>query len=326
LAGYLFAVALLASGQSSTLTGTLAGQVVMEGFVHWRIRPWARRLVTRSLAIVPALLAIVFAGNETVSDQRLLELLVLSQVILCFQLPFAIIPLVQFTSDPRRMGAFANRGWVKSVAWVCAWIVLILNAILVYHTIAEQGGTPLWISGMVGAVAVLLAGFLGWLMFYPLWAQPQEVAPVLAAPELPGVRYRRIGVAVEFEGGDDTVLAQAAALARWHAAQLIIVHVVEGLGAAYYGAGTDDRESRVDRTRMEQLVEHLRHEGIRTGGVLGYGKPAEELVRIANEQELDLLVLGTHGHRFLADLALGQTVSPVLHRLSIPVLVVPTRP
>ncbi len=106
---------------------------------------------------------------------------------------------------------------------------------------------------------------------------------------------------------------------------MVVVHVVEGLGAAYYGASTDDRESRADRMRMEQLVEHLKSEGLAAGGVLGYGHPAEELVRIAQQEQVDLLVLGTHGHRFLADLALGQTVSPVLHRLSIPVLVVPTK-
>src|SRR5260370_27222570 len=155
--------------------------------------------------------------------------------------------------------------------------------------------------------------------------QREEAVVLPAVPELPGIRYRRIGLAVEFEGGDAAVLVQAAALARSHAAELVVVHVVEGLGAAYYGPRTDDHESRADRTRMEKLVEHLRAEGFRTSGVLGYGQPPEELVRIAQEHQLDLLVLGTHGHRFFADLALGQTVSPVLHRLSIPVLVVPTR-
>ncbi|HLJ96854.1 MAG TPA: Nramp family divalent metal transporter [Gemmataceae bacterium] len=337
LAGLLFAVALLASGQSSTLTGTLAGQVIMEGFVHLRIRPWARRLLTRSLAILPALLAIVLSGNGTAwgsesVDQRLLGLLVLSQVILCFQLPFAVIPLVQFTSDRRRMGEFANRGWVKSLAWICALTVVVLNAILIVlqllkwgDAIAKQGGNPMWIDATVGSTAALLAGFLGWLTLYPVWARREEAAPLPAAPELPGVRYHRIGVAVEFAGGDDAVLVQAAALARSHAADMVVVHVVEGLGAAYYGASSDDHESRADRKRMEQLVEHLKSEGLTAEGVLGYGHPAEELVRIAQEEQVDLLVLGTHGHRFLADLALGQTVSPVLHRLSIPVLVVPTK-
>jgi len=239
---------------------------------------------------------------------------------------------VQFTSDRRRMGEFINRGWVKGLAWVCALTIVVLNVILIglqlvkwADALAEQGGNPFWIYSTVGTVAVLLAGFLVWLTLYPSWARREETEPLSPVPELAGIRYHRIGVAVEFEGGDDTVLVQAAALARLHEAELIVVHVVEGLGAAYYGAGSDDRESRVDRLRMEQLVEHLKREGLRAAGVLGYGQPAEQLVRIAQDEHLDLLVLGTHGHRFLADLALGQTVSPVLHRLSIPVLVVPTR-
>jgi manganese transport protein len=145
---------------------------------------------------------------------------------------------------------------------------------------------------------------------------------------LPQVRYERIGVAVEFTGGDDTVLAQAVALARLHQAPLVPIHVVEGPGADYYGPATADQESQADRKLMTDLVEHLRGDGLEAQGCLGYGEPSAELVRIALEEKLDLLVLGTHGHRFLADLALGQTVSPVLHKLTIPILVVPvsTRP
>src|SRR5262249_23950138 len=118
--------------------------------------------------------------------------------------------------------------------------------------------------------------------------------------------------------------ARAAEVARANGAPLVLVHVVEGPGAAYYGAATDDQESRTDRTRMAEMVDYLRREGLTAGGVVGYGGPPAELVGIAEAQGMDLLVLGTHGHRFLADLALGQTVSPVLHRLAIPVLVVPT--
>jgi manganese transport protein len=103
VAGVIFAVALLCSGQSSTLTGTMAGQVVMEGFLNFRMRPWLRRLVTRTLAIVPAAFTIYFAG-----DQSTFGLLILSQVILSMQLPFAVIPLIHFTSDRARMGSFAN--------------------------------------------------------------------------------------------------------------------------------------------------------------------------------------------------------------------------
>src|SRR5882724_11575154 len=129
-ASTLFACALLASGQNSTLTGTLAGQIVMEGFLQIRLKPWLRRLITRSISILPAILVIGLAGESKVG-----MLLVLSQVILSFQLPFAVIPLVQFTSDRRRMGEFANSRLTVAVAWVVAAAILILNAELLWLTL-----------------------------------------------------------------------------------------------------------------------------------------------------------------------------------------------
>ncbi|HTU17462.1 MAG TPA: Nramp family divalent metal transporter [Gemmataceae bacterium] len=340
IASALFAVALLASGQSSTLTGTLSGQVVMEGFIQLRLRPWVRRLLTRLAAIVPALLMLSLASaqptGETpvppgVVDERLLQLLVLSQAILSFQLPFAIIPLVQLTSDRRRMGELANSTWMKASAWLCAAVVVGLNIVLIGMQMVEWAGdvqkagwNSLWIYGTIGPLAVALAGFLLWVTLYPHYRH-REVGPApLPPPELPAVRYQRIGVAVEFTGGDSAVLTQAAATARLHHAPLLLIHVVEGPVADYYGPATDDQESRADRRRMAELVKHLQAEGLTADGTLGYGEPAAELVRIAREQKLDFLVLGTHGHRFFADLALGETVSPVLHRLQIPILVVPT--
>jgi manganese transport protein len=125
LASVLFAAALLCSGQNSTLTGTLAGQIVMEGFIHIRLKPWLRRFITRSLAIVPAAIVIGVMGEGAVT-----KLLILSQVILSFQLPFAIIPLVQFTGDRAKMGEFANRRWVTVLAWIVAAAVIALNALL----------------------------------------------------------------------------------------------------------------------------------------------------------------------------------------------------
>jgi manganese transport protein len=121
-ASVLFAVALLASGQSSTITGTLAGQVVMEGFMHWRIQPWLRRVITRLVAIVPAILVIAIEGDQAVND-----LLVLSQVILGIQLPFAMIPLLQFTSSKKRMGSYAN-GWILLTAgWGSCILITALD-------------------------------------------------------------------------------------------------------------------------------------------------------------------------------------------------------
>ncbi|OLC90279.1 MAG: divalent metal cation transporter [Acidobacteria bacterium 13_1_40CM_4_58_4] len=127
LASTLFACALLASGQNSTLTGTLAGQIVMEGFLHIRLKPWLRRLITRAMAIIPAALVIGFAGENKVTS-----LLILSQVILSFQLPFAVIPLIQFTGDRAKMGEFANSRLVSVVAWIVAAAILFFNAELVW--------------------------------------------------------------------------------------------------------------------------------------------------------------------------------------------------
>jgi manganese transport protein len=121
-ASTLFAIALLASGQSSTITGTLAGQVVMEGFMHWRIKPWVRRLITRTLAIVPAVLIIGLRGNSSVTD-----LLTLSQVVLALQLPFAMFPLLQFTSSRKRMGTWKNRWFLLIAGWGSAMLITAMD-------------------------------------------------------------------------------------------------------------------------------------------------------------------------------------------------------
>jgi manganese transport protein len=129
VASILFAVALLASGQNSTLTGTLAGQIVMEGFLNIRITPWLRRLITRLIAIVPALLVIGFFGESKTTD-----LLVASQVVLSMQLGFAVWPLMRFTNEKAKMGEFANRLWIKILGWTIASIIIVLNVKLLLDT------------------------------------------------------------------------------------------------------------------------------------------------------------------------------------------------
>ena len=132
IASVLFAVALLASGQNSTLTGTLAGQIVMEGFLNIRLRPWLRRLITRAIAIVPAVICLALFGDGATD-----KLLVLSQVILSMQLPFAVIPLVLFTSDRAKMGAWTNRWWVTTLAWLVAAVIVVLNGKLLWDAVSE---------------------------------------------------------------------------------------------------------------------------------------------------------------------------------------------
>lgn len=135
-ASTLFALALLASGQNSTLTGTLAGQIVMEGFLRIRLRPWLRRLITRLIAIVPAVLVTFYYGESGTA-----RLLVLSQVILSMQLSFAVFPLVMFTSDKQKMGEFVNPRWLKGLAWTTAVVIALLNAWLLAQIL---GG---WLAG-----------------------------------------------------------------------------------------------------------------------------------------------------------------------------------
>ncbi len=134
VAGIVFAVALLASGQNSTLTGTLAGQIVMEGFLNIRLRPWLRRLITRAIAIVPAAIVAGVYGESGTA-----KLLVFSQVVLSLQLPFAVIPLVKFTSDRKKMGKFVNPAWVKVLAWVTAAIIITLNVKLLLDVLGITG-------------------------------------------------------------------------------------------------------------------------------------------------------------------------------------------
>jgi len=134
-ASILFAVALLCSGQNATLTGTLAGQIVMEGFINLRLRPWLRRLITRLIAIIPAIIVVLLYGERGSG-----QLLILSQVILSLQLSFAVFPLVLFTSDRHKMGAFASPFWVKALAWPVAVTIAVLNAYLLWQTFAGWFG------------------------------------------------------------------------------------------------------------------------------------------------------------------------------------------
>jgi manganese transport protein len=133
-ASVIFALALLASGQNSTLTGTLAGQIVMEGFLNLRLRPWLRRLITRLIAIVPAVIVTMIYGESGTA-----KLLIFSQVVLSLQLSFAVVPLVIFTNDKNKMGEFVNPSWLKILAWLVAVIIAVLNIVLLFYTFRDWG-------------------------------------------------------------------------------------------------------------------------------------------------------------------------------------------
>jgi manganese transport protein len=322
LASTLFAVALLASGQSSTLTGTYAGQIVMEGFLHFKMRPVLRRLLTRTLAIIPAVTVIALRG-----DRGSYELLILSQVVLSLQLPFAVVPLIHFTSDKERMGIFTNKQWVKILAWITAVIIVVLNARLVVGTITDwikntgDGSIILWFT-----VVPLIAGIFILLIYISLpksWRRskptmPSEIEQLEFVPH----PYTRIGVALDLGSLDTKVLSHAQSLAQQNGAHLILMHIVEGVGGQLFGTQAYDDEARDDQGHLEKHAEELRNSGLEVQAVLGYGRVPKEIVRIAKEYKIDLLVMGGHGHRGFKDIVFGTSISKVRHELKIPVLVV----
>jgi manganese transport protein len=332
LAGIAFAVALICAGQASTITGTLAGQIVMEGYLHFKIRPILRRLVTRLLAVGPAALTIFFAG-----EAGSYKLLILSQVILSMQLPFAIIPLINFTTNKESMGEMAATGWLKGLAWFFAVGIIALNVKLVVEQIIDwirTSAEPAWIYVIVIPFVSALALLLIYLIVRPFVSIPKkEITPawrrlshLIRAKEdtldLDVPHYRRIGVALSHTNGDKEVLSHALPLARQHDAVLCLLHVVEGAGGTLFGPDTLDAEARQDEAYLKQIAVALGHRGVEVEMFLGYGDVTKELVRLAQEQKIDLMVMGGHGHRGLMDILFGSTVTPVRHGLELPVVVV----
>jgi manganese transport protein len=324
LAPKLFAIALIASGQSSTLTGTLAGQIVMEGYLQLRINPWVRRLLTRLLAIVPAVIVIILFGENEVDN-----LLVLSQVVLSVQLGFAVIPLIHFVSDKATMGEFIIKPIIKILAWIAALALVYLNVKLVVEEAAPFMAAPghtgwkiIITIGSLGAVALL-----GYISLHP-WIQRQvrRKAPQLhpqpdALQDWTPPAFRRIAIALDFSEHDEKLLAYAAGQGG-AAARYLLIHVVESVSAHLLGKESDDYETRKDQERLDRYRDILLEKGLQTDTVLGFRHRAREIARIAREEKADMLVIGSHGHRGLKDLVFGETVNAVRHELKIPVLVV----
>jgi len=325
-AGVIFAVALLCSGQSSTLTGTLAGQITMEGFLNLRMRPWLRRLITRSIAIIPAALTIRFMG-----DSSTLDLLLLSQVIISMQLPFAVIPLIHFTNEPRRMGSFANRAWVKVLSWSCAAIILALNFWLVGQALVDwmgkagPWGTAIRVVTIPTLAAVTLLLF--WILLQPITSRWRFGRASVVIPEAPAeaapLVYRRILVTVDHTDLDRMALSHAAAMGRMHDAKIFVLHVEEGVTSQVYGQAASTAETEAGEQYLESIAQHLREQGLTVETSISHStRPDREIVRYAREVNADLVIMGAHGHGGLKDLIFGNTINPVRHHLSVPMLIV----
>lgn len=323
LAPSLFAIALIAAGQSSTITGTLAGQIVMEGYLHLRITPWVRRLMTRLIAVVPAVAVILINGENNIDS-----LLVLSQVVLSLQLGFAIIPLIHFTSDKTTMGVFAIKPIVVAAASLITLILVYLNIRMVYEqasgyfTASESyTGKAFIVLGAMGYIALLLVA-----IFYPLMKKTDQ-ASVQLHPDTERLNnmvipvYKKIAVALDFSKLDHKLIAHALGQGSTDS-EYLLIHIVESPATRIIGEDADDMETRKDQQRIDAYVLELKEQGFKAFGSLGFDNRVKEIVRLVKENEAEILVIGAHGHSGIKDVVYGHTVESVRHELRIPVLVV----
>ena len=320
----LFAIALIAAGQSSTLTGTLAGQIVMEGYLQLRINPWLRRLITRLIAIVPAVLVIFFYGEEKVDD-----LLVFSQVILSLQLGFAVIPLIHFVSDKTTMGQFAIKNHVKILSWLVAMILVFLNVKLVgeeVFKVLESDASFIWKTLLMLAILLFVWLFLS-MTFLPI-LQKRRVrlratlhGEIVKLNDLSVSAPKRIAIALDFSNADEKLIANAISQGKKEVTY-ILLHVVESASAKYLGEASDDDETRKDRIRIDNYLTQLTEKGFTVEAHIGYQNRVKEIIRIVKESKADMLVMGAHRHSGLMDYIFGETIEDVRHALSIPVLII----
>ncbi len=323
----LFALALIAAGQSSTLTGTLAGQIVMEGHLNLRIQPWARRLITRMLAIIPALFTVIYFGGD-----RTGELLVLSQVVLSLQLGFAIIPLIHFVSSKKLMKGFHIKWPVRIAAWLITLTIVILNAKLVINEIQSwtaAAAHPIYIQIFVVPLAIALGILLIYITIKPLIKHPRiksrKLVPHITDAKIKEfskpITYKNIAIAVDFSTSDQESIATALQLGG-KAASYTLIHVVESAGAMIYGKDIEDYETESDQRFLKAYQTELSARDYAIKTKLGFGSPKKSIPGIVNKGDFDLLVLGQHGHKGLKDLLFGTTVDAVRHKIDIPVFIV----
>ena len=329
LAPIMFGIALIAAGQSSTITGTYAGQIVMEGFIHLRLQPWVRRLVTRLLAIVPALLVIYFYGEGATAS-----LLILSQVILSLQLSFAVIPLIHFVSSHKFMKDYAIGLKMKVISWFLASIIMGLNIVLVLDTFKAwiSEGINNWLYASIVLAFSILILLLLYIIFEPFIKRKEHLGKVSIhhLSKVPSILkiepYKRIGLALDFTQNDQAILSHAVHLSG-PKTEFILFHIVESAGAAIYGNLISDDESKIDSIMLEQYATMLREIGVASVLTeIGYGKPTTLLPELITKYDVDLIVFGSHGHKGIQDILFGSVVDKIKHHIDIPLLIAKNSP
>ena len=324
VASTLFAIALIASGQSSTITGTLSGQIVMEGYLRLRINPMMRRLTTRLVAIVPAIIFISLTGESNVGS-----LLIFSQVILSLQLGFAIIPLIHFVSDKKTMGAFTIKPIIQILAWLMAAVLIFLNI----KMISEESfsffytSDQIWIKILIILIALIFLSLLLYSIIYPLVNKRNTVASILLHTEMTPNNpiyvpvYNKIAIALDFSENDYKLISAALGQGGTDK-EIILIHIVESVSAKLHGDETADYESEKDKEQLDYFVSLLKEKNIKAKGILGYKERSKEIIRIVKDEQADILVIGAHGHAGIKDFIYGSTINAVRHELKIPVFIV----
>ena len=323
-APYLFAIALIAAGQSSTITGTLAGQIVMEGYLQLRINPWMRRLLTRLIAIIPAALVILINGESNINN-----LIVLSQVILSVQLAFAIIPLIHFVSDKKTMGIYVVKPIIKMIAWIIAIVLIFLNIDMVVEQASTffSGDHSLIIKLLIIISFVLFTALLLITFLFPFFRKTTNKLPFLVhktigeKQEIQLLSYKTIAVALDFSKKDTILIANAIKQAD-KSTLIILIHIVESASAKILGQQADDLESRIDKEKLDEYVYFLKTKGYNAEPRIGFRNRNKEIPRLVKEANAELLIIGSHGHAGVKDWLYGETINTVRHQLKIPVLII----
>jgi manganese transport protein len=324
IAPVLFAVALIISGQSSTLTGTITGQIVMEGYLNLRISPVIRRLITRLLAVIPAFLVIWISGEGKAG-----VLLVFSQVILSFQLGFALIPLIHWVSSRQIMGGFRIRLVTRLVSWVVVAVIVGLNGKLLIDTLSSYMGNLQ--NPLIIYLVILPLSFGALLLLFYIILEPfirHRLRPgfkpthefkgsiVLEDPK----PFRKIAVSVDFTTSDQVALNYAVSQGGLQA-EYFLIHIVESAGARMLRAEITDRESTDDQGFITRYAQYLRSKGFKTSTIIDYGMAGTTIPEVVSRVGADLLVMSSHRkgpfHRFFK----GTTISLVQKRITVPMII-----
>jgi manganese transport protein len=244
-------------------------------------------------------------------------------------LGFVIIPLIHFVSDKKLMGKFSITPIIKAISWIVAAVLIYLNFKLIYDGITSyfSVGENLLVKLIIILAAVFLVFLLLYVFFYPRIAKHQLQKSILIHTELSSLKnfevpdIKTIAIALDFSGHDEKLIAHAIKQGTRNA-RYILIHVVESASARILGQQSDDYETRKDQEILDDYGMQLRQKGLDIVTRLGYQKRAKEIVRIVNEENAEMLVIGSHGHAGIKDLIYGETVDAVRHELNIPVLII----